>query len=480
MAVTATLSLAKTRLLWPQSTVVRATLVNDTDAPLEDVNREHYRAEPAVGVTAIETREGRWFSQSLPPGADPPSLTLAPGETLDVSFDLARRATIPGPGAYEVRVRFAWEGGKVETPPALVEVLPGAPETWSLSTRTGTQIGDALCAWVHHAREAPALWLTTIETTMSGALGESVVLAALPDVVFPVLSVPPATVPSRVWVGWTFEGELRYVTYANGARGGGAVALDRDDWQLIPPLLEDPPSERAPSAEALLVSVDPDAYWLRVARLEEGAAPEEPVRVEGAGPVWARTAYRSDGSRATVLLHPGALYDGRPVVSAAVSRWKRGAAPGAPVSLATWMGALSAADLLLRHDDRVVGAALLDQGAGRYVLQRWSIDREGRYAEDPPRALAWPPEVAIDDAMLRVDAFGEPHVLLRTMSDGRWFWCSPAGFSSLETASEDARPVDIVFVGQTTPAVLQAVPGRGLSIVPTASVRRGAPPNGVG
>jgi hypothetical protein len=474
MNVKATLELAETRLVWPQTTRVVSTLENAGEEAIEHVNVGNERASAALGLTDVETGHARRLAQAPPPGVFYGDVTLAPGERLTEAFRLSRRVPLPGPGLYSLRAHHTWEGGGVDSIPVRFEVVAASPRALDLATTTGGPAGDVRCAWVNAGPKASSLWLSLVDTS-SAAFSSSTRLAEVPADAAPVLSAPPLGPSVQQYVAWIAGASLAYAVHREGQVTPGAIPLDGPGYAIVPPLLEAPfdPKGR-PSAEAVLLREAPGGFHVRVARLDGPGALGEPVLVEGPVPRWARTAYRADASRCTVFLAPRRLRAGEPAISVSVAAWRS----GRPVEVvANWPGVLLAADQRLAGDGTAIGVALLDMHAGeggpRYALQRWRVTPDDRFEEGTLTRIAWGRDEPAARVVFRIDSLGGVCALLEGKESGAWLRADGAGHvAPLACLPEPgAVPRDVFFVDWTEPAILYDDPRAGLRIA-TAAPRR--------
>lgn len=471
MTLKATLELAETRLLWPQTTRGVVTLENVGEDPVERVNAELDQARTALSVTALETGEVRLFARPPPPGGPFYSVSIAPGERLEDRLLLSSRARLPGPGIYSVRAHAAWEGGAVDSVPVRVEVVRAAPRAVRLVTTSGGPAGHVYCAWVNAEGDSGALWLSLLTTNADADFAVSTRLARAPLTASPVLSAPPLGPSAHRFVAWTARCSLVCAVHASEQQVTTCmVELDATDYLIAAPLLEAPFAPgAAPHAEALLIHEIPGGYELRVAQLGATATLGPAVSCEGPVPRWAHIAYRADGSRCTTFLAPRWLRPGEPAIAVSLGPWEPDAPPVQPVLQGNWPGVLLAADQTMTAEGTALGVALLDMGidAPRYALQRWRVTTEGRFEEGTLTWVAWERANPIAHAVLRVNVQHDPCALLLSGGpDAGWFRCDARGevVSLAGVIDPMAAPVDVFFVNWTEPAILYNDPRCGLRI----------------
>jgi hypothetical protein len=470
MTLKATLELAETRLVWPQTTRGVVTLLNVGEEPAERVNQELDRAETALGVTDLSTAKATLFARPPPPGGPFHSVTIAPGEAHHDRFVLGRRVDLPGPGMYSVRAHAAWEGGSSDSIPVRVEIVAAAPRLARVVTTSGGPGGHVYCAWVNAENESGALWLSLITASPDLAFVETTRLARVPITATPVLSVPPLGPSSHRYVAWTARRSLVWAMTNAGQVVTSVVELDAADYLIATPVLEAPfvPGE-APYAEALLIHEIAGGFQLRVARLAAPSTVGPAVRCEGPMPRWAHIAYRADAGRSTTFFAPHWRSPGEPAIAVSLGAWEPGSDPAPPELQASWPGVLFAADQCLTADGTALGVMLLDVGldAPRYALQRWKVTPEGRFEEGTLTWVGWEHASPIARAVLRVNAAHEACLLLLSSgADAGWFrWTGRGEVESLAGAiGATATPMDGFFFDWTKPAILYNDPGTGLRI----------------
>lgn len=475
MAITVKLELQNAKLLHQQTTDGLAELQNGSRTPLEQVNPQGVPGAPCFVLT--DTATGKKTIQRIPKieGESERPQNLAPGASLKYPFSLTNTVNLPGPGVYELQALYEWQGGEAASPPVKLEILPSTPLAADVASTTGGGGDDYLCAWVN--KRAPAdkggfeLWLSEINTFRKPRVVDCYRLAELKKPVEPVISVPPNMGGLSRWVAWLEEKNLVSVIQHNRKTAGPhSFALDQPDYKIIPPLLLVPAAGPAPAtADALLYRKSPEAAegQLVVVHLEAAGKnkADSPVRLPGAAPVWARTAYLSDRRRLTFF-----VLEKKSETTLQLCSWSTAAPPGNLDELAAWDGKILAADFCVTPEDHVRGVVLLQptgSAAGDYWLVPW-LYGQGRTFELGKGALvSVPNQAALESALLSVSAHGRPAALLQTAGKKKeWFFCGADGAVSPLAGSLAApqTPVDLLFRRSVDPVLIMAEPERGFRL----------------
>lgn len=470
MNVKAKLQLDETRLLFQQSTRCYTNLVNDGDELLENINPNNLKGAAEISLKNIETDKTTLHAKKNLPESEHPVLSLQIGEKLIDTFQLSSLFEFPSCGVYELRAHFEWNEGDVASEPVWVEVQPAKPQFFITETTHGSQIGDIFCVWINKNNERNSLYLSKIDSSDETHFISTNEIAEIPQEVKPALSVAANAIPTRQYCAWILGNKLNYVIYSRGQIQSNVFELDADDYEIIPPLLEDPWDEGVRQfAEVLLLKKGTDSWQMRTVLLGEPPAMSKDVRkVKSVSPQWFRTVYRSTGERFTFILVPLSR-DGNPYVKLAMSVWKARTLPTYPVFVTNWQGTLVAADVLLAGDNRIVGAGLVKQHneeKTEYVIQKWSLDKNDELKLSTLPLLLWNEKWTIEHAILRVNGEGTTFMLVKGGPESKWFWVDGAGeITSLgELSPQINLPANIIFVNFIYPALLYTDKNCGLKL----------------
>lgn len=484
MSITATIELDETVLRWTQTTRCRTELANDDSETLFQINPRNRKGAATISVKNFETGEMSFHAQLLTIDAEQPSVSLEPGAILADTINLSGLYQFPFCGVFELQAHYTCSDGSIESDPVRVEVLPANPKNFVTATRRGSEAGDVFCAWVNQNDDGFSVWLTLINTAWEARFISSKQIENTSDVIIPSISVPANTIPTRQYIAWISGNKLNYVIHENEQFQSNVFELDADDYEIIPPLLEDPYVEGVRQfAEVLLLKKGSDSWQMRTVLLDESPSISKDVsKIKSVAPQWLQTVYRSNGERYTFILLPQPR-DGNPYIKLAMSLWKSRLAPANPVFLTNWQGNLVAADVLLAGDDRIVGAGLVKQETDEqteYVIQKWSLDKnvELKLSTMPP--LLWNEKWTIEHAILRVNGEGTTFLLLKGGPEGKWFWVDGAGeITSLgDLSSQINLPANIIFVSCIYPAILYTDKTCGLRLHYLGPKRVYRPPTG--
>ena len=455
MSIKATIELEETRLLWSQTTKCQTKLINGGDKPLLQINPENRKSSATISLTNVKTGETVFHAESLVPNAKQSLGSLEPRETLEDKFDLATRFQFPACGIFDLRVRYEWLDGNIESNALRLEVLPANPQSLSIATKSKSKIGDVFSAWVNKDNNGFSIWLNLINIAAEPHFVWARKIETISKVITPFLSVPTNTNPQRQYLAWISGNKLNYVIFEEGHPQASFVELDADDYVIIPPLLEDfyIGAIKQP-AEILLLKKNSDEWQIQVVMLGKSPTFSKELKVRGAAPEWFQTIYRSNGDRYTFILMPQSR-EGNPYTKLAMTLWKAQVPPSKPIFLHNLQGSLIAADVFLSTDDRIFGAALIKQQS-EFVIQKWQLDKNDELTliELPP--LLWNYEWTLKSAVLRVNGEGIPFMLLKGGPESKWFWMDDSGeiISLGEFSSKINLPADIIFVGNTFPTIL--------------------------
>jgi hypothetical protein len=460
MSIKATIELGETRLVWLQTTECRTKLHNGEDNPLWHINLQNRRASATISVTDVKSGETTFHAQSLAPEANPSSVSLKPGRVLEEVFDLAARFQFPSCGVFELRARYEWAEGSIESDPVRVEVLPATPQSLFTASARGGETGEVFCVWVNREQGDFSFYLTQIDTETEARFGWSRQLEHSAGGVTPILSVPTNTIPTRQYVASISGNKLNLLKLENGQWQANCIELDADGYVIVPPILQDMYVDgNKREAEILLLKKGLTGWQMRVASLGESPSlGEESGPLGGALPNWFQTTYRDSGERYTFILLPQVSAEGNPYVKLAVSLWAPGVTPAKPVFLNNWPGNLLAADMSRSGDNKIVGAVLtkLPGEETGYQIQKWQFDTNYELALSPMPPLLWDKDWNIELSILRVNKQGEAFLLLKGGPEGKWFWVDQTGEIAFlsELSSQINLPADIIFVDQLFPALL--------------------------
>lgn len=474
MPVTAQLKLDDTKLLYQQNTGLEAELQNNTRAVLSNVNPGSQAHGPSILATDVATGVVTAHRLLRPAGAAEQPLDLAPNKKRVAEFMFTELVKLPGPGTYDLRARYEWDGGAgaVESPPVRVEILPSNPQCAHVVTAQGGAAPLYYAAWVNRNAADKGkleLWLSEIMTTGRPTIIQCTRLDDLKAPVEPVLSVPPNTSPHAQWVAWVQGNQLNYLVHqSEAASKTRTTPLPTADCRIVPPLFQTAMQRDRviPGATVLLYERATGAtegrFIVTVLSATHEVRTDPPVAVPGPAPLWMQSAYLVDASRYTfwIVRDPG-------VSVLWVSSWRNLRPPSPPKQLGAWPGNCLAADLWLTEENVVVGAVLLQAGDGKlrkYTLRTWSF-RNGGFVDGREVPVTLPkPSIGVEQAVVSVSADGLPYALMQTDLPNRpWFYCGADGTAMplpLETTGFQP-PVKVLFRRTTDPTILFTLPGRG-------------------
>jgi hypothetical protein len=484
MSITATIEPDETILRWTQTTRCRTELVNDDSETLFQINPRNWKGAATISVKNIETGELSFHAQLLTVDAEQPSVSLEPGTVLANRINLSSLYQFPSCGVFELQAHYSCSDGRIESDPVKIEVLATNPKSLVTATQRGSEAGDVFCAWVNQNDDGFSVWLTLINTTWEARFLSSARVENTSDIIIPAISIPANTIPTRQYIAWISGNKLHYVTHENEKFQSNDFELDGDDYEIIPPLLEDRFVEGVRQfAEVLLLKKGSDSCQMRTVLLGESPSMSNEIRkIKSVSPQWFQTVYRSNGERFTFILLPLSR-DGNPYVKLAMSLWKARVSPAYPVFLTNWQGTLITADVLLAGDDRIVGAGLVKQENGKkteYIIQKWSLDKNDELKTSAMPPLLWNEEWLIEHTILRVNGEGTTFMLLKGGPEGKWLLVNGAGdITSLgELSPQINLPANIIFVSQIYPAILYTDTTCGLKLHYLGPKRVYRPPTG--
>ncbi len=460
MNVKAILKLDRDSVLFEETTRCFTEIVNNSEETLANINPKNFHGSATIMVTNTETGERTCHAKTLLPEPGAYIDSVLAGDSRTDEFQLSSFLQFSSCGIFELSSRYEWEEGEAESEPIRLAILPSNPQSLLTATTRGSQIGDIYCVWINKDRDGNSLYLSKIDSTFEPKFESSDRICSVVDLVNPFISFPANTIPTRQYIAWISGTKLNYVIHNDGQFQSKVFELDADDYEIIPPLLEDPFFEGVRQlAEVLLLKKRLDVWQMRIVLLGESPSFGKDIRqIKGVAPQWFQTVYRSSGDRYTFVLLPQSR-DGNPYVKLAMASWKPRIVPAYPVFLTNWQGNLVAADVLLAGDDRIVGAGLVKQQneeKTEYVIQKWSVDKNNELQLNTMPPLLWDEEWTIEHLILRVNGEGTPFILLKGGPEGKWFWVDGAGeiISLGELSSQITLPANIIFVSYIYPALL--------------------------
>lgn len=484
MSITATIKLDETVLCWTQTVKCRTELANNDSETLFQINPRNRKGSATISVKKVETGELSFHAQMLTLDAEQPSVSLEPDAILENTINLSSLYQFPSCGVFELQAHYTCSDGSIESDPASIKVLATNPKSLFTATRRGSEAGDVFCAWVNQNDDGFSVWLTLINTAWEASFMSSRPIENTLDFILPVLSIPANTIPTNQYIAWISGKKLHYVIHNNGQFQSNVFELDARDYEIIPPLFEDPFIEGIrQSAEVLLLKKGSDSWQMRTLLLDESPSMSKDVRkIKGITPQWHQTVYRSNGGRYTFILLPQ-VRDGNPYIKLAMSLWKALIVPAKPIFLNNWDGNLVAADVLLAGDDRIVGAGLVKQKTGEqteYVIQKWQLDKNDELTLSTMPPLLWNEKWTIEHTILRVNGEGTTFVLLKGGPEGKWYWVDGTGEITLlaELSLQINLPANIIFVSSIYPAILYTDKTCGLKLHYLGPKRIYRPPTG--
>jgi hypothetical protein len=400
---------------------------------------------------------------------------LAPGRALHGLTPLL--GTIPelAPGRYQISALLADESGQQgESAPVTVTVAPSTPRNLSLIDTAGRTSAILYGAWVNMAAEPLEVIRCRFALLPGGQAGNAVRIgtAGVTASTHPVLSVGcNGEAASSQYVAWVAEDRALWFSHADdclGATPPASVALGAPRGEVIVPLYSDPqlePAER-PAGAALVLLTDGGRSRLAAFGLRPGAAAlAAACDLPGPPPVWAMSHIRSDGTRVVTY----AQHDGAETTLCTVP-WPTAREQAAqPRSLAKWRGRLAAGGASLDARDAIHGASLLlatDPAQRATDVVPWVLDARGEFAAQPSRSLQWDATEALAGATVRVDAAGNPVVLMRG-GDGAWVLHSAGQRRALPGVfARSPFPVAVGFFGgETRPVLICGTEGTGFHLL---------------
>jgi hypothetical protein len=469
MTVTAKLKLEQDRLSWGQSTDGTATIINDGETALEFLNYSNERAMPSFILTNTQTGEITEYARLNIPGSTPFIRTIERGETWEAEFRLSYRFQFPSAGLFEVKTRFDWEGGSIESNAVEIDVVRTSPLHRAIETTGGGPVGDLFCAWVNEEDHGGGLWLSLISAQDEVRFQGSQRICDIALNARPLLSIPPNTSPTSQYIGWIERQSLNFCIHTHGQIRKREILLGENGYSIVPPLLEDPlvlPIEYQ-NAEALLQRQTENGWELRVVSLAENSQKYEPLVMDGRLPRQGYTAYRSDNKRRTVFWQQD-FADKGPAVVLSIAMWGKSESLTPPQVQAEWAGEFVAADQSLTDDDSIVGAVLLHNivgGKHNYELRSWRLDPNDNFTESAVAPFIWNSSSIIEKAVVRIRSDENIFAIFQFVGENLWRKAYGSNETMLmpQSIRKIGGEIDVFFVAQSVPAILYTDPERGLN-----------------
>jgi hypothetical protein len=425
---------------------------------------------PGEGDERAFTPEERWRARPVPmwPG-ETSIMELAAGAERREWVRLLDRIDLPRVGRYSIEATELVGEVWCRSAPVELEVAPLRPIA---STRPIDEGGVWSMAWVQEMEGAPSeLHVRALRSVRGRVVPVAAFRAAAPisKEARPALSAPPlgATPPAR-FVAWVERGRggdlLRWTSVlAEPSDDAAAVVLPADSTLLGTLALVDPERPRALALTLADGSLLPT--WIGEAEPTVGAA----VRVPFGPPVWSDVVVGPDRRATLVALaeEEGALKLHALPVSDGV--------PGAIVTLGVCKGAFAAAAATVDATGRVRGAVLTwfakrEGEVAVPLLTRFTLEVDGRARLETPALWPWDRRWRADEALLRLDAAGAPHLLVREAEVG-WLQAGPLALPRpCAPPGSDVVALDLLFMNET-PVVLATDPSTGVRDLAHAEVR---------
>lgn len=406
------------------------------------------------------TPEQRWRATPIPmwPG-ETSVMELAPGAERREQLRLLDRVDLPRVGRYTLEavelVGEVWSRSE----PVELEVTPLRPLA---STAPIDEGGGWSMAWVQEGTPC-SLHVRALRSVRGRIAPVAAFQAAalVPKDARPALSAsPPGTTPCARFAAWVARGRggdlLRWTpVLAEPEADAAAAPLPADSTLLGTLALLDPARPRALALTLADGAVLPT--WVG-----EEPASGAPVAVPFGPPAWSDVLVGPD-QRATLV----ALVEAPGGLGLTVLGWRDGAPAGAPLALGTIKGSLAAAAATVDATGRVRGAVLtwFAKREGETpvpLLTRWTLEPDGRARVETPALWPWDRRWRATEALLRLDAAGAPHLLVRE-AEGAWLQAGPLTLPRpCLPAGTPVVALDLLLVGGTTPVIVATDPDTGL------------------
>lgn len=473
------LSLPRPRLVVQESPRCELVGKNAGSAPLQVARPGLHPEWPTLEVRGpgedderAFTPEARWRARPIPmwPG-ETSIMELAAGAERREQVRLLDRIELPRAGRYTIEatelVGEVWS----RSAPVELEVAPLRP---TATTRPIDEGGAWSMAWVQEMEGAPSELHVRVLRSVRGRVVPVTAFRAAGPVskeARPTLSAaPPGATPSARFLAWVERGRggdlLRWTSVlAEPEDDAAAVTLPADSTLLGTLALLDPERPRALALTLADGSLLPT--WIGEAEPAAGAA----VRVPFGAPVWSDVVVGPDRRATLVALASGG--DGALTLHALPVN---DGVPGTTVTLGVCKGALAAGAATVDATGRVRGAVLTwfakrEGEVAVPLLTRFTIEVDGRARLETPALWPWDRRWRADEALLRLDAAGAPHLLVREAEVG-WLQAGPLALPRpCVPSGSDVVALDLLFVNGTTPVVLATHASTGVGDLAREEVR---------
>ncbi len=466
MSVTAVFEAPQTKLLYQQTAFCTGRITNNGRRPLANLNPQTIAATPTLVLTDVQTGAQTRHAKLLAQEQMTPRIALQPGASRQFDFSLTDLAAIPGPGAYDAQLHYAWDGDETLSNPVRFEFAPSYPKSADLVTTKGGVAPLQFAAFAHQPDPRDAqyqVWSAQLFLAGKPRVQHCVKLGEVKQLVTPRQSTPPNVDCALRWTGWIEGGDLRLVVQ-RGTDGVApfSVKLESGIARIVPPLLVNFDKKWAPEGVDVLLQRSAGGLLVKTIDLTGKVVSERAIALPGLPPAWGTTVYPPTLRRHSFFL---SFEKGKQVLRHLAWPTAANTAPAAK-DAAAWPSPLGFAAATLTADDSVVGVVLVHAGDPaenefRYVT--WKVQDDG-VVIDREIPIAWPDRRrGFDLAILRISAGARPFALLRAARDQVWHWCDASGAVTPLTgpAEKLQTPADIAFRGGDDPTILYTDPGRG-------------------
>ncbi len=479
MDVTVEVKLENTKLVHQQSVDCTVVLHNKSRNVLHDICPDHSGGGPTMILTDTETGQTSRFSTPKKPGAVYRPIDLRAGDDRDYIFYLTQLVQFPGPGVYDLQAEYVWDNARnaAVSPPLRVELLPNNLEPRHIVSPTGgaAAIYFATCTQESSAKPGKQeLWLANINTSKRPRVHNLISLDKVDGKIKPYLSVPANTQPIGQWIAWIENKKLAYLAHKSGKVSDiNTTKLDKRDWTIVPPLLQNPPApnEKIAGADVLLYARDLEAAVgsLEVLHIsmKSSSMARDSLTIPGPMPTWWETAHVKPLRRFTFL----ATSTGGET-HLRVTKWGAASSPKNLEDLASWPGHCIGGAIWVTPESLVVGAVVIDTEAFKkhsYAFHTWSMNAQGEFQPGSSIPINVPEGTKVRRAIVSINIGQAPFALLDAgTQSGPWYFAESDGSVKsvpVEIVSNGGVPLQVLFRREVDPTIMYLRPGWGFDFI---------------
>jgi hypothetical protein len=469
------LKVRTTALIFQENPICQLNLINSGQTELQVLHPMFNPHMPIMRLIHVQTGV-EVLRQGKAPMSGDRYQSLPPGQGLSYEFPLLSKVTFPAPGEYEVSAILPFDLGKqrAESKPVRFKVEPAIPRNLSLVSAAGGWSGVQYGVCVNAMSDPPEIVRYGFSLSSEDGVDDAKRVAKATLRIVPVASAPVnQTVAHSHWIAW-LEEERMYFSHIDPVLGATVVQKaklpDVMEAEIVSPLHIDAlnSGQQRPTGAALLRTGGPgDQAWQfqvvlisSVGKVKLGAR----TVITGPRPLWMMSHARTDGHRFVTFIQ--SIPTG---IALNVVPWPDPTRPrSAANKLVEWANEdFVAAGATMTRENAIYGATLMlptKPGIGKLDMVVWTIDAEGRFAEQVREDVHWRDATPVTKAIVRVGPLGTPAALLSD-DKGQWFVYWQGKVQQAPAALATAKlPLDLAFLNQAEPVFIAAEEARGFRV----------------